>query len=58
MSSLRILLSPFNAWTLERSLLSKAVNEVLEAPEMRWSKATAVRAFFRLSKTKKSVRNH
>ena len=30
-----------------RALLAEAVTEVLAAPEMRWSKSTAVRAFFR-----------
>eukprot|EP00913_Durusdinium_trenchii_P018687 g17561.t1 len=44
---IQILMSPFTAESLNRQLLSEAVTEVLNTPEMRWSKATAVRAFFR-----------
>lgn len=51
---IQILLSPFNVLTLNRALLAEAVTEVLAAPEMRWSKSTAVRAFFRHARLKPS----
>lgn len=43
----QVLLSPFNEATLDRSLLQQVTREVIKAEGGKWSKKTAVRAFFR-----------